>query len=134
LSDASIYRKHTGNLDGAIDAMVKSIAITRTKPRLAEETALNLNFLADLYLLNKETDHAETAIRESIVLARPHYPHLLAANLWILASIQFRKGEIPQALASAEESRRLCQEANHSYGVSQADELIGSIKKSETME
>lgn len=128
LSSAAIYRKHTGDLDGAIEAMVKSIDLSRAIANLAKETATSLNYLADLYLLMDAPEQAEEALRESIELSRPHYPGLLAANLWSLAGIQTRKGEHREALASAEESRRLSQQQDHSYGVAQADELIERIQ------
>ncbi len=128
LEGAAIYRKHTGDLDGAVEAMVKSIDLTRTVPNLSERTATSLNYLADLYLLKDATEQAEEALRESIELSRPRYPGLLASNLWILAGIQNRKSEYREALASAEESRRLSQQQGHSYGVAQAEELIERIK------
>lgn len=128
LSSAAIYRRHTGNLDGAIEAMVKSIDLSRAIANLAKETATSLNYLADLYLLKDAPEQAEDALRQSIELSRPRYPGLLAANLWILAGIQTRKGEHREALASAEESRRLSQQQGHSYGVAQAEDLIERIK------
>lgn len=128
LTGSAIYRKHTGDLSGAIEAMVKAIGLTRAVPNLAKETATNLNYLADLYLLKDAQEQAEEALRESIELSRPRYPGLLAANLWSLAGIQTRKGEHREALALAEESRRLSQQEGHSYGVAQAEELIERIK------
>jgi hypothetical protein len=128
LSSAAIYRKHTGDLDGAIAAMVKSVGLTRSVPKLSEQTAIHLNYLADLYLLKEADDLAEGALRESIALSRPRYPLLLGANLWILAGVQNRKGERREALASAEEARRLYQQHGHPYGVAQAEELIERIK------
>ncbi len=129
LEHAAIYRKHTGDLDGAIDAMVKAIGLTRAIPNLAEETATMLNYLAgDLYLPKGAADFAEEAIREAIEISRPRFPGLLAANLWILAGIQTRKGENHEALASAEEARLLYQQQGHSHGVAQAEQLIATIK------
>lgn len=128
LSSAAIYRKHTGDLDGAIEAMVRSIDLSRDVPDRAKETAENLNYLTDLYLLKEAPEQAEEALRESIALSRSCYPGLLADNLWILAGIQSRKGEYREALASAEESRHLCQQQGHAYGVAQAEEMIEQIK------
>jgi tetratricopeptide (TPR) repeat protein len=128
LESSAIFRKHTGDIDGAIDAMVKAISLTRTVPNLAERTAINLNYLADLYLLKDANDEAEEALRESIALARPRDPGLLADDLWILAGIQSQKGEHREALASAEEARQLYQQQGHSYGVAQAEERIERIR------
>ncbi|SRR5579871_5906257 len=128
LKDAAIYRKHTGDLDGAIEAMAKAIGLTRAIPALSKETATNLNYLADLYLTKDALDQAEEAIREAVEISRPLFPGLLADNLWVLAGIQSRKGERREALVSAEEARRLYQQQGHSYGVGQAEELIERIK------
>ena len=128
LKNSAIGHKHTGDLDRAIAEMVKAISLTRTRPNLTEETAMSLNYLADLYLLRNKNEEAEEALRESIALSRPRYPFLLAANLWILAGIQSSKGEIQEALASAEESLQLSQAHDDSYGVAQAKERIESIK------
>jgi hypothetical protein len=66
--------------------------------------------------------------RQSIELARRRFPLLLAANLWILGGIQCRQGRHDEAVASAEESRRLCQRYGHPYGVGQAEELLERIR------
>lgn len=129
LENAAIYRKHTGDLDGAIEAMVKAISLTRTKPNLAEKTATMLNYIADLYLRRNDITEAEAAIREAVELSDPHFPCLLGDNLWILAEIQRLKGEYRAALTSAAESRRAYQQRNHSHGVAQAEELIAQIKR-----
>jgi tetratricopeptide (TPR) repeat protein len=128
LQSAAVYRKHTGDLDGAIEALVKAISLMRTVPALSEETATNMNYLADLYLTKNAADQAERAVREAIELSRPRFPYLLAANLLILGGIQSRKGERREALASAEEARHLYQQQGHSHGVAQAEELIERIK------
>ena len=128
LKDAAIYRRHTGDLHGAIEAMVKAIGLTRAIPTLSKDTATNLNYLADLYLTKNAIDQAEEAIREAVELSRPLSPGLLADNLWVLAGIQNRKGERREALASAEEARRLYQQQGHSHGVAQAEGLIERIK------
>jgi tetratricopeptide (TPR) repeat protein len=128
LQQAAIYRKHTGDLDGAIEAMVKAISSTRAVPPLSKETATNLNYLADLYLTKDAVEPAEEAIREAVELSRHGLPGLLADNLWILAGIQARKGEHREALASAEEARHLYEQQGHSHGVGQAEELIERIK------
>lgn len=130
LENAAIYRKHMGDFDGAVEAMVKAISLTRIKPNLAEKTATMLNYLADMYLECNAIAEAETAIREAVELSRPRFPCLLGDNLWILAEIQRVKGEYREALASAEESRRSYQLGSHSYGVAQAEELIEKIKTS----
>jgi tetratricopeptide (TPR) repeat protein len=127
LRSAAIYRKHTGDLDGAIAAMVKAVSLIRTIPTLARETATSLNYLADLYLHKNAIQQAEEAIREAVALSQPHFPYLLAANLWVLAWIQGRKGERREALASAGEARRLYQQQGHSHGVARAEELIERI-------
>ncbi len=128
LQSAAIYRKHTGDLDGAIEAMVKAITLMRKVTTLSEETATNLNYLADLYLTKNATEQAYEALREAIELSRPHFPGLLAANLRGLAEIQRQKGEYREALASAEEARQLDQQLGDSYGVTRAEELIKEIK------
>ena len=129
LEGAAIFRKHTGDIDGAIEAMVKAISLTRPVPNLAERTATMLNYLAaELYWTKNATAQAEEAIREAIELSRSGFPGLLASNLWVLAEIQSRKGEYQEALASAEESRRVANQEGHTYGVRQAEELIERIK------
>jgi tetratricopeptide (TPR) repeat protein len=130
LTGAAMWRKHAGDLGGAIEAMVKAIAMTRAIPSLSEETAIGLNYLADLYLRVNATEQAEDALRESIKLSRPAFPSLLADDLWILADIQHQKGEHRGALASAQEARRLYEQQGHAYGVAQAETLLERIKKS----
>jgi tetratricopeptide (TPR) repeat protein len=127
LQEAAIYRKHAGDLVGAIEAMVKAIGLTRTVPALAKETAANLNYLADLFLAKNAIEQADRAIREAVDLSRPLFPDLLADNLWILAGIQSQKGEHRKALASAEEARHLYQQQGHAHGVARAEELIQRI-------
>lgn len=131
LNDAAIFRKHAGDLDGAIEAMVKSISLTRTMPNLAEKTALSLNYLAaELYLKQNATEQAEAAIREAVELSRSLNPSLLGDNLLVLAAVLSQQGDYGEARASAEEARQLFQEQGHSYGVAQAEELIGRIAPS----
>jgi Flp pilus assembly protein TadD len=129
LTGSAIWCKHTGDVDGAIDEMRKAIDLTRTVPNLLEETAMSLNYLADLYLLKNADDRAEEVLRESIEFSRSRYPFLLAANLCILAGIQNRNGKYREALAAAEESLRVSQEQSHSYGIERAEEIIGTIKR-----
>ena len=127
LKSTAIYRKHAGDIEGAIEVMVKAISLTRGVPKLQERTSISLNYLADLYLLKGATDQAEEAIREAIEFSRPDYPGLLATNLWVLAGIQFQKGAYREALVSAEESLRVYEEQNDAYGVGQANSLIERI-------
>jgi len=128
LYGSAIGHKYTGDIDCAINDMVKCISLTRTKKDLMETTATNLNYLADLYLINDASDQAETALQESIELSRFRFPLLLADNLWILAGIQNRKGRYEEALASAQESLRVCEDQGHSHGVLQAQRLIETIE------
>jgi tetratricopeptide (TPR) repeat protein len=130
LTGLAIRRKYTGDIEGAIEALLKAIALMRTLPLLIKERATNLNYLADLYLEKNATEKAEEVLRESINLSRPEYPGLLADNLWILAGIEHRKGDCRAALASAEEAQHLYQQQEHAFGVSQAEELIETIKAS----
>lgn len=131
LESAAIFRKHTGDQDGAIEAMVQAVSLMRAVPTLSKETAINLNYLADLYLTKNATEQAEEAIHEAVELSRPRFPCLLGDNLWILAKIQQQKGEYREALASAEEARHLYQQQGHSYGVAQTNELIEMIRSSQ---
>jgi tetratricopeptide (TPR) repeat protein len=128
LQNAAIYRKHIGDLDGAIEAMVKAINLARTMPNLTEKTATMLNYLAgELYSAKGATEEAEEAIQEGIRLSRNGFPSLLADNLWILASIQFRKGRYGEAMPAAEEARQLYQQLGRTHGVEQAEQLIERI-------
>src|SRR6266446_4369191 len=102
---SAIWRRHAGDIDGAICEMLKAIALTRPIPKLTRETALSLNYLADMYLMVGADDQAAEALRDSIELSRPRFPLLLAANLWILGRMQSRQGKRDEAVASAEESR-----------------------------
>ncbi len=128
LENAATYRKHTGNLAGAIEAMVKAISLSRTNPNLAEKTATMLNYLADMYLECNAVGEAETAICEAVDLSRPNFPCLLADNLLGLAEIQSLKGEYREALASAEEARHYYEQQGRSHGVTQADDLIQRVR------
>ena len=132
LKSSAILCRHAGDLDGAIRHLLKAIELTRPNPKLAEETALSLNYLADIYLLVGTDEAAEEALRESIELSCPRFPLLHAANLWILGGIQCRQRRHHEALASAEESRRLCQQNGHPYGVGQAEELLERIRATST--
>jgi tetratricopeptide (TPR) repeat protein len=128
LSSSAIARRHSGDIHGAIDDMIKAISLARTIPNLVKETSVDLNYLADMYLECNALGEAETAIREAVELSRPRFPGLLAANLCGLAEIQRLKGEHREALVSAEEARRLYQEESHSHGVAQTEELVERIK------
>jgi tetratricopeptide (TPR) repeat protein len=127
LYGSAVDRKHAGDIDGAIDAMLKCVSLTRTKADFVETTALNLNYLADLYLIKNASDQAEAALQESIELSRCRFPQLLAANLRILGRLQSGKGNYQQALASAQESLRVSEEHGHAHGVLGAQELIRTI-------
>src|SRR5205085_9449480 len=81
VKSSAIWRRHAGDIDGAIGEMLQAIALTRPIPELARETALSLNYLADMYLMVGADEQAEEALRESIELSRPRFPLLLAANL-----------------------------------------------------
>lgn len=129
LKNAAIFRKHAGDIDGAIEAMVKAIGLMRAAPNLVKETVINLNYLAaDLYLAKNATKQAEAAIREAVELSRPLPPSLLADNLLVLAAVLSQQGNYGEARASAEEARQLYQQQGHSYGVGQAEELIGRMR------
>jgi hypothetical protein len=108
--------------------MTKAIGLIRTAPDATHHVAVELNYLADMYLECNDLGEAETAIRESIKLSRPRFPGLLAGNLRGLAEIQCRKGQHREALASAEEARHLDQEQGDSFGVARSEELIERIK------
>ena len=129
LKSSAISRRHSGDLHGAIEEMTKAISLARTIPEFEKQTSVNLNYLTDMYLDCNALAEAETAIREAVELSRQH-PGLLGDNLWMLAEVQRLKGERREALASAEEARQLYQQQGHSYGVGQAEELIGRIKPS----
>jgi tetratricopeptide (TPR) repeat protein len=128
LKGSAILRRHAGDLEGAIAEFLKAIAMTRPLPNLAQETAISLNYLADMYIELGADAQAEQVLRESIELARPRFPLLLAADLWILAEMQNRQGMRDEAVKSAEESRRLCEEHDHPYGVRQAEDLLERIR------
>lgn len=128
LKSSAIGRRHSGDLNGAIEDLTKAIGIARTSPQLAERTAIMLNYLTDIYLDCSALAEAEAAIREAVELSRPRFPGLLADNLWMLAEVQRQKGEYAEALASAEESQRSYRQADHSYGAAQAEKLIERIK------
>ena len=128
LKSSAIARRHSGDIHGAIEEMTKAINLAKSIPNLAKQVAVNLNYLADMYLECNALAEAETAIREAVELSRTRFPGLLDDNLLGLAEIQSRKGEHCEALASAEEARRAYQQENHAYGVAQADELIERIK------
>lgn len=128
LRSSAIARRHSGDVCGAISDLSKAISLIRTVPSLAEHSSTDLNYLADMYLECGALPEAEAAIREAIALARPRFPGLLATNLRGLALVQMRKGEYREALASAEESRKLDQQQGDSYCVAQADALIESIR------
>jgi tetratricopeptide (TPR) repeat protein len=128
LKNAAIYRRHTGDIDGAIEALVKAIGLMKADPQNSEQMATSLNYLADLYLTKDAIAEAEMVIRDAVELSRPAYPSLLGANLWILAGILLRKGEKREALAAAEESREVYQQEGNLHGVGEADELIRKIR------
>jgi tetratricopeptide (TPR) repeat protein len=128
LTSSAIELRHAGDITGAIVELTHAIELMMPNPKLAQETASKLNYLAVLYLTLGADDEAEAALRESIELSRPRFPLLLAANLWILGGMQSRQGMRDEAMASAEASRRLCQEHGHPHGVLQADKLLEQIQ------
>ena len=127
-TNSAIWCRHNGDIEDAITEMLKAVEMTRPVRKLAKETAVSLNYLADLYLVAGVDDRAEEALRESIALARPRNPHLLAANLWILGRMQLRQGKVPEALASAEESLLVSRRVKHDHGVRRAEELIQEVQ------
>jgi len=129
LSSSAITRRHNGDIHGAIEDLGKAITLAKTIPNLAKEAAVNLNYLADMYLDCNAIAEAEIAIREAVELSRTLDPILLAANLWMLSEVQRLKGERREALSSAEEALHLYQKEGHSHGVGRAEELIERIKR-----
>jgi tetratricopeptide (TPR) repeat protein len=128
LESAAIYRKHTGDLDGAIEAMTKAIGLTRNVPALAEKTCSMLNYLAaELFECKEEHDRAEEAIREALQLSADLPSSIHGDNLLILARLQFAKGQYREALASAVRAREVHQNRGHAHGVAQAAELLEKI-------
>jgi tetratricopeptide (TPR) repeat protein len=130
LRDSAISRRHSGDVGGAIEDITRAVALIRTSPQLAESAATMLNYLADMYLDSNAVEDAETAIREAVEISRSLSPILLAANLWILAEIQSRRGEQREALTSAEGAHCLYEQEGHSHGKGRAEELIKRIKSS----
>lgn len=129
LESAAIYRKHTGDLDGAIEAMTKAIGLTRNVPALAEKTCSMLNYLAaELFECKEEYDRAEEAIREALQISANLPSIIHGDNLLILARVQFAKGHFREALASAEQAREAYQSRGYAHAVAQAAELIEKIK------
>jgi tetratricopeptide (TPR) repeat protein len=124
----AMYHCHAGDIDRAIAEMHKAIALMRPNRALAQELATGLNYLADLYLLSGAEEQAEVPVRESIELSRARFPHLHAANLWILGGIKLRQGKYEEAIASAQESRSICEQAGHNHGIHEAEELLERIR------
>jgi hypothetical protein len=62
VAGSAMMRRQTGDTDGAILDMVKAVGLTRQNPKLAEQTASLLNYLADLYLDAGADDQAEAAL------------------------------------------------------------------------
>lgn len=132
LKAAVTYRKLTGDIDGAIEAMVTAIGIMRASPNLIEEMAESLHYLAaELYRSKNAMEQAEVTMREAIELSRSLRSSHLADNLQVLASMLTQQGVYGEARASAEEARQLYQQQGHSYGVAQAEELIKRIMSME---
>lgn len=127
LRSAAIYRKLTGDLDGAIEAMAKAIGMMAADPRLIRETAISLNYLADLYITKSALDPAEETILKAVALSRSHHSTLLGDNLMILANVQRLKGDYRIALNTAEEARQVYKDQGHAHGVALTEELIRKI-------
>ncbi len=128
LKNAAIMRKHTGDLDGAIEAMEKAVGLLRKIPDCIEEASKGLNYLAaELYLAKNAIEQALAAIQEAVDISQSLNPSIHADNLVVLAAIQLKGGSFAKALASAREARQLYVFVGHTYGVTQADELIGRI-------
>ena len=128
LRSSAILRRHSGDIDGAIIDQQKAIALLKANPLLVEQLATSLNYLADLFIVAGDDERAEEALRDSNDLSRTRFLHLVTANLWILASIKHRHGRKGEAIASANESRRICQQIGHTNGVRQAEELLAQIQ------
>jgi tetratricopeptide (TPR) repeat protein len=128
LSHSAISRRHSGDIHGAIEEMIRAISLAKTIPNLAKEASVDLNYLADMYLECNALGEAEAAIREAVELSRPGFPGITGDNFLGLAEIQRLKGEYREALASAEEARHLYQQEGHSYGVARVEKLIERIK------
>jgi ATP/maltotriose-dependent transcriptional regulator MalT len=128
LSSSAIARRHRGDIHGAIEDLTKAISLARTIPNFAEQTAVDLQYLAGIYVDCKALGEAEIAMREAIELSRRLDPVLLASNLHGLATIQWLKGEYREALASAEEAHHLYQQQGHSYDIAQTEELSDRIR------
>jgi tetratricopeptide (TPR) repeat protein len=125
---SAMFHCDAGDIDRAISEMQKAIALMRPNRALAKELATSLNYLADLYLLAGTVDQAEEALRDSIELSRARFPHLHAANLWILGGIKLRQGKHEEAIAAAQESRSICKQVGHNHGIREAEELLEQIR------
>lgn len=129
LKNAAILRKHTGDLDGAIEAMTMAIGLIRNVPSLAETTCSMLNYLAaELFECKAEYDRAEEAIREALGISANLSSIIHGDNLLILARVQFAKGHFGEALVSAEQAREAYQKRGNFHGVGQAEALIETIR------
>jgi tetratricopeptide (TPR) repeat protein len=128
LSASAILRRHSGDTSGAIADMLKAIALLKPNPVLVKELAMNLNYLADLYIVAGDDERAEAALHDSNEISHPRFLHLVTANLWILAGIKHRQGKQEEAIALAQESRTICEQIGHTYGVREADELLEQIR------
>ena len=128
LSHEAIFHKHHGNIQLAIEFQRKCIDVLRGVPTLISEAAIKLNYLADLYLLNRDAEHAEDAIRESVAINRSIDSPFLSSDLLILARILWQKGRCGEALQTAEEALQVSQRMGNAHDIEIANQTINEIK------
>ena len=89
----------------AIECLTQSIEITRQAPELFDETRINLNYLADLYLQEGMLAEAEAAIRQTLEM-RPDSSgrewDQAADDFLILAKVLSKQGRHQEAVEAGE--------------------------------
>jgi tetratricopeptide (TPR) repeat protein len=111
----------------AIECLKQSIEITRQLPELADETRINLNYLADLYLQEGMLAEAEAAIRQTLEMRPEH-----SGREWdqamddylILAKVLSKQGRHQEAVEAGEKGLALYRQF-HGY----FDPLVREVRQ-----
>jgi tetratricopeptide (TPR) repeat protein len=96
-SDATYY--HRAGLTGrGIGPMKEAIDLIRQEPRLADELAVKLNYVANMLLAVGQLTEAEAAVREAMQIEQERGKPASDSNLMTLAMILHQQGRCDEAV------------------------------------
>lgn len=96
-SDATYYHR-AGLTARGLDPMKEAIDLLRQEPKLADQLAVKLNYLANMLLAVGQLTEAETAVREAMQIEQGYGKLASDSNLMTLAKILHQQGRCDEAV------------------------------------